>query len=297
MKIAVIVLTYNEEIHIQRCLERIKQVATNIHIYVIDSFSTDRTVDIAKKFGAIVIQRPWKNYADQFQFGMKQVPHDIDWVMRIDADEYISEDFLYDIQHKLLTLSNDVAGVYCGLRRIFLNKMIRFGLVNIRMLRLWRNGRGLMETRWMDEHIKLSGRAVNFRGYIIDHNLNNVGWWINKHNLYASREVVDVLMSKYSDNKNYSNLQITSPFGLKRFIKERIYNVMPCGVRSFLYFIWRYFIGLGFLDGFSGFAFHFLQGFWYRFLVDVKLTEVEIVMKRDGVDVKFAVQKVLDIEV
>lgn len=295
MKIAVVVLTYNEEIHIRRCLERIKSVANDI--YVIDSFSDDKTVEIATELGAVVIQRAWKNYADQFQFGMQQVSSDADWIMRIDADEYISDDFLHDIQNKLMALPRDVVGVYCGLRRIFINKMIRFGLVNIRMLRLWRNGCGSMETRWMDEHIKLNGRAVNFNGYIIDHNLNSIGWWITKHNSYASREVVDILMRKYCVDEHRSNLRITSPFGLKRFIKERIYNNMPCGLRSFLYFVWRYVIGLGFLDGFSGFAFHFLQGFWYRFLVDVKLVEVEQFMKKSNVNVKMAVKKVLGLDI
>lgn len=296
MKIVAIILTYNEEIHIERCLQRLSGIATDC--IVIDSFSNDKTVSIASELGAQVIQRTWKNYADQFKFGMEQVPADADWVMRVDADEYLSEDYIKDIKDKLLMISLDIAGVYCGLRRVFQGKLIRFGAVNIKMLRLWRHGKGTMETRWMDEHIKLNGKAIHFNGYIVDHNLNSLGWWTAKHNGYSAREVVDILNKQYNfDNQGVQKLNIKSPFGMKRWLKENVYNNLPGGLRAFAYFCFRYFFALGFLDGAAGLSFHFLQGFWYRFLVDAKLAEVKRIMAEDKCSVEDAVYKVLDIKI
>ncbi len=296
MKIVAVILTYNEEIHIERCLKRLQGVVTDF--IVIDSFSSDKTVAIAERYGAKVIQRSWKNYADQFKFGMEQVPNDANWIMRVDADEYLSKDYIFDIQHKLQKLDDDISGVYCGLRRVFQGKLIRFGAVNIKMLRLWRYGKGTMETRWMDEHIKLDGKAIHFDGYIVDHNLNSLSWWTSKHNGYSAREVVDILNKQYNFNRQgVQKLNIKSPFGVKRWLKENIYNNLPGGIRAFAYFCFRYFIALGFLDGAAGLSFHFLQGFWYRFLVDAKLAEVKRVMKEDSISIQAAIYKVLDIKV
>lgn len=296
MKIVAIILTFNEELHIQRCLERLQGVVSDF--FVIDSFSSDNTVKIAESYGAKVLQHKWVNYAEQFKWGMSQVDGDADWIMRVDADEYLSDVYIADIQNKLAALPMDVAGVYCGLRRIFQGKMIRFGAVNISMLRLWRFGKGTMETRWMDEHVKLDGKAVHFNGYIVDHNLNSLGWWTAKHNSYSAREVVDILNKEYQFlTSGVNKLNLKSPFGMKRWLKENVYAKLPGGVRAFAYFCYRYFLGLGFLDGAAGLSFHFLQGFWYRFLVDAKLAEVRRVMRESDLSVSAAIEKVLDINV
>jgi len=296
MKIVAIILTFNEELHIQRCLERLQGIVSDF--LVIDSFSSDNTVKIAESYGAKVLQHKWINYADQFKWGMSQVDSDADWIMRIDADEYLSADYAHAIQNKLLTLPLEVAGVYCGLRRIFQGKMIRFGAVNISMLRLWRFGKGTMETRWMDEHVKLDGKAIHFSGYIIDHNLNSLGWWTTKHNGYSAREVVDILNKEHQFlTTGVNKLNLKSPFGMKRWLKENVYAKLPGGIRAFAYFCYRYFFALGFLDGAAGLSFHFLQGFWYRFLVDAKLAEVKRVMRESNLSVSTAIQQVLDIDI
>ncbi|MBX9865722.1 MAG: glycosyltransferase family 2 protein [Burkholderiales bacterium] len=296
MKIVAIILTFNEELHIQRCLERLQGIASDF--LVIDCFSTDNTVQIAQSYGAKVLQRKWLNHADQFKWGMSQVDSDADWIMRVDADEYLSDVYIADIQNKLSTLPLEIAGVYCGLRRIFQGKMIRFGAVNISMLRLWRFGKGTMEIRWMDEHIKLAGPAVHFKGYIIDHNLNSLGYWIAKHNSYSAREVLEILNKEYRFlTTEVNKLDLKSPFGRKRWLKENVYAKLPGGIRAFAYFCYRYFFALGFLDGAAGLSFHFLQGFWYRFLVDAKLAEVKRVMRESNLSVSTAIQQVLDIDV
>ncbi len=296
LKIVAIILTYNEEKHIERCLNALKDIASEC--IIIDCYSNDRTVEIATNLGAKVYQRKWVNYSDQFKWGMAQVPADCDWVMRIDADEYVSDEFREDIKNRLQSLGDDIAGVYCGLRRFFQGRMIRFGAVNITMLRLWRNAKGAMETRWMDEHIKLSGKAIYFRGYIIDHNLNPLSWWVEKHNGYSAREVIDILNKEYNFIQPDSAKHNTeSPFGIKRWLKENVYYKLPSGIRAFMYFCFRYFFALGFLDGAAGFSFHFLQGFWYRYLVDAKLAEVKRIMAERKLDVKQAIYIVLNVRV
>ena len=131
----------------------------------------------------------------------------------------------------------------------------------------------------MDEHIVLSpgARFVTARGHLVDDNLKGITFWINKHNRYASREAVDLLNTKYPLLDRDEALQVVDDpqAKRKRRIKEKGYARLPVGLRAGLYFIYRYFVCLGFLDGYKGFIWHFMQGFWYRLLVDLKILEIE----------------------
>ena len=276
-KLSVIILTYNEEVHIKRCIESLQSVAKDI--FIVDSFSSDRTLDIAKELGAQVFQRKWKNYADQFQWGLDNCPIQTEWVMRLDADEYLNKNLQFGLQSILSNTPEHISGYICNLRNVFLGRSIRFGGYDpLKLLRVWRYKKGRIESRWMDEHIVLSeGATAPMLGEIIHNNLNNNEWWVEKHNKYANREMIDVISKKYdlfeidtqivkTDNKSAK---------IKRFIKVEIYNRLPPFVGPTLYFILRYILFLGFLDGKEGFAYHFLQGFWYRCLVDVRVIEAE----------------------
>ncbi len=150
----------------------------------------------------------------------------------------------------------------------------------------------------MDEHITVAGPTMDFRGALIDDNLNSLTWWTDKHNRYASREAVDLLNIKYGflPVDSIASLSDGSQASLKRWIKERVYARLPAGFRAFAYFFYRYVIRLGFLDGRAGTAFHVLQGFWYRYLVDAKVAEVERYMREEHCDVVEAIAAVLDIQ-
>lgn len=173
------------------------------------------------------------------------------------------------------------------------------GVFPVRVLRLFRLGRGRFENRWMDEHILVEGETVGFDGEIVDDNLNSLTWWTEKHNAYASREVVDLLNLEYGfmAHETVADLRSGQQAGLKRWIKENVYTRLPGGGRAFLYFLYRYVVRLGFLDGREGTAFHFLQGFWYRYLVDMKLFEVKAYMRRTNVDAVTAIRDVLGVDV
>jgi glycosyltransferase involved in cell wall biosynthesis len=298
MTLTVVILTKNEERHIVRAIGSVAGIADRV--FVIDSGSTDKTVDLAQAAGAEVLSKPWVNYATQFNWALDQLPADTDWVFRLDADEVVTDALASEIEAHLSSLSPAIAGVYISRRMTFLGRPIKWGGVfPVRVLRLFRHGRGRCENRWMDEHILVKGETANFQGEIVDDNLNSLTWWTEKHNAYASREVVDLLNLEYGfmTHETVANLRSGQQAGVKRWIKERVYARLPGGVRAFAYFLYRYLFRLGFLDGKEGTAFHVLQGFWYRYLVDMKLFEVKAYMRRTNVDVVTAIRDVLGMDV
>lgn len=296
--ITVIILAFNEEVHIARALNSVAEIAQRV--VVVDSGSTDETCKIAADLGAEVLQNPWTNHATQFNWALDQLKADTNWILRLDADEIVTPELAAEMVGSLENLKQEVAGVTIGRRITFLGRPIQYGgIFPIKVLRLFRNGQGRSENRWMDEHIKVAGETVEFKGEIVDDNLNSLTWWTEKHNNYASREVIDLLNLEYQ----FMPCDAAESFkggqqaGFKRWVKERVYARLPGGVRAFAYFFYRYVVRLGFLDGKQGAAFHVLQGFWYRFLVDAKLHEVRTYMKEHGVDPATAIDKVLEIKV
>lgn len=297
MKLVAIVLTFNESKHLARCLSSLEGVVDEV--LVADCFSSDNTCEIAREYGAKVVHNSWVNHATQFNWALSQVFDDVDWVLRIDADEYLTPQLAEEISSNLEGLPSTINGVYMNRRMFFQQKRLRFGGVfPIQVLRMFRLGSGRCENRWMDEHIKVNGNTAHFKGELIDNNLNSLTWWIEKHNMYASREAVDLLNLKYGfmPHDSVASLGSGSQSGFKRWVKERVYAKLPSGNRAISYFLYRYIVRLGFLDGRSGFAFHFLQGFWYRYLVDLKINEVQKYMALEGVDITAAIKDTLHID-
>lgn len=278
LDLTAIILTLNEELHIERCIRSIKLVADKI--IIVDSFSSDRTVEIAHSLGCEVVQHEFYNYATQYNWAIDNLPIDTEWLMRFDADEFLDVELQNEVQQTIANLDESISGIYLKRKVYFEGKWIRYGGTYPQtLLRIWRTGLGRCEQRWMDEHIVLStgSKTMIAKGHIVDDNLKGVSFWIDKHNKYASREAVDLLNLKYALFSNDNNLlAIDDPQAkYKRWIKEKIYARLPLGARAFLYFLYRYFLRLGFLDGSKGFIWHFMQGYWYRMLVDIKIRELE----------------------
>lgn len=274
--ISAIILTYNEEKHIARCIQSLKGLIDDV--FVIDSYSSDRTVEIAESLGARVFKNPWKNYATQFNWALENCPIQTDWVWRIDADEYLVPAKGVDIKKQLSGFADDITGVYVKRKVVFLGRALKYGgWYPVWHLKLWRAGVGFCENRWMDEHIKLSsGKTESIDCDQIDENLNDLSWWTDKHNSYSSRELIDLLdiqFNIFSQNTVVPKL-LGSGEQRKRWLKMRYVN-LPLFLRPAFYFIYRYFFKFGFLDGKAGFVWHVLQGFWYRFLVDAKIFELK----------------------
>lgn len=290
-KISVLILTFNEEKHIKRCIESLSPITKNI--FIIDSFSTDATVDVAESLGAKVYQNAWPgNHAKQFQWGLDNSPIETEWVMKMDADEFILPKLADEINSQLANVAKETSGVYIKRRVNFMGRWIKHGgYYPTWLLRIWRFKDGVMEQRWMDEHIKLnSGNTIQFENDIVDDNKNDLTWWTTKHNNYSTKEAVDILNTIYVF-KSYDEVEpnfFGSQEQRKRKLKH-IYARMPLFIRPFVYFIFRYFVKLGFLDGKPGLIWHFLQGFWYRFLVDAKINEIYLKAGKN----KESIQKVL----
>lgn len=273
--ITVILLTHNEEKHIARCIKSLQHIASSI--FVIDSFSADNTCNIAEQLGAEVYQNKWVNYSTQFNWALQNCPIKTDWTMRMDCDEYLLPELIKEINTKVPQADATTGGFIIKRRVYFMNRWIRYGgFYPHRLLRIWRTGTGTLEDRWMDEHVVLEkGITEALKHDMVDHNLNDLTWWINKHNHYATREMLDLLaiQEHTTSAQNVESSLGGEQYSRKRWIKENLYSKTPLFIRPIFYFLYRYFILFGFLDGFPGLIWHFLQGFWYRFLVDAKLYE------------------------
>ncbi|MBU7572041.1 MAG: glycosyltransferase family 2 protein [Hydrogenophaga sp.] len=278
MRITAIILTYNEAIHIERAIRSIQPFVDQI--CVVDSDSTDDTRDIARELGAEVHTHAFINQARQFQWALDTLDIRGEWVLRLDADEIIEHDLARRIATELPGLPADVVGIHFKRKHIFMDRWVRHGgRYPLVMLRLWRRGQGRVEDRWMDEHVVVQGgRTVTFEGGFADHNLHDLGYFTDKHNKYATREAIEVLNQRlglFARDEALNAHSASSQAALKRWVKERLYNRTPFTVSATLYFLYRYIVQLGFLDGRSGLVYHFLQGYWYRFLVGAKVMELE----------------------
>lgn len=276
--IAAIILTKNEEKHIARCIGSLQDACDEI--WVIDSFSTDRTCEIAEKLGAHVRQHPWKNYATQFNYAVHQCPIQAEWLWRIDADEFLEGSIGLAVKEAVTHCNEGVNGIRLQKRIDFMGKpLLHGGWYPSYHLKVFRKGHGDCENRWMDEHIRLSdGTCIIVKeGNQVDANLNNLTWWTEKHNGYATREMIDMLLMEYGlDDKAQ---EVMPKFWgteeqRKRWLKLK-YVKAPLFVRPFFNFFYRYILKAGFLDGKEGFIWHILQGFWYRMLVDAKIYELK----------------------
>jgi len=260
--ITAIILTYNEEIHIDRCIKSISKFVDEI--FIIDSFSNDNTIKKARKYKKVkIFKRQFIHQADQMNWALKNLQFKTDWIFRIDADEYI-----YKSKKNLFTnnLNDKNINGYIIDRKIkFLGKNINYGVTSPhKTLRLWRKGMAHYPNVSMDEHALVKGKISSLNVMIIDDNLYGFRYWVKKHINYSIREANEYLKL---NEKNY----IYDRSKANKFQKNQIYYNFPIFIRPFLLFIYSYFFKLGFLTGFKGFVFYFFQNLLYRLLVDINI--------------------------
>lgn len=276
--ISAFIITYNEEIHIERAIKNAQKYAKDV--YVLDSYSTDKTVEIAKSLGANVYQHKFRYHADQLNWGLKNIPFKTEWIWRQDADEYLTDELIEEIDQTLPHTTNNITAFTAPCLRKFLGKHIKHGILPLILLRLFKRGYAQWEDKKMDEHIYITkGEIGSFKNAFFDDNLNNLSWWTEKHNRYASKEAIDLLMTEYGLYKDTVVNSGEHSAAIRR--KKLKYIKMPLFWRAFAFFVLRYIFRLGFLDGKEGFLWHFLQGFWYRTLADAKVFEIK---KEHGFD-------------
>ena len=262
-EITVIVLTKNEEKNIEDCIRSAWQIASRV--IVVDSGSTDATVPLAEKLGAETCFHQWEGHAAQFNWALDNCKIETEWVFRLDADERISPELAEEINAKLSDkASASVDGYKMRLRIYFMNKWIKHGGThNPYFLRLFRFGKGRVDNKPMDEHIIVNGTVEKLDGDMIHYDYKGLDLWLNKHVWYSSLE-----LQMYTDGCSAEGTG-------EQKRKRSIYYRMPLFLRARLYYWYRYYFQLGFLDGTEGRIFLYLQSYWYRFLVDAKIYEMK----------------------
>lgn len=292
--LTVVILTKNEEKNLRKCIESFQGIAKRF--VIVDSFSTDETKSLCetldlelKQFGSKLdfYQNKWIDYATQLNWGLAHTDITTEWTMRMDADEELMVDLVEEISGKLPEVKQDVNGIILRRRVYFMGRWIKHGgRYPELLLRIFRTGKATCEQKIMDEHMILhEGRTVEFKNDLIDNNTKDLEWWTNKHNWYSNREVLDYQTNLDSELKEATLLgkgKSSKQAKVKRKVKNNGYYKLPKFFRAHLYFVYRYYIKLGFLDGPEGKIFHFLQAYWYRFLVDAKVYECEKFNKKMG---------------
>lgn len=270
-----IVLTKDEEKNLPDCLSSLRGFASRV--VVVDSGSTDRTVDIAREYGADVFTHPFHGYAHQFNWGLDNAGIDTEWVLRIDADERMTEAVKAECAPILeAKRESGVGGITMEADFYMLGRRLRFGGAKKRKLMIFRNGWGRIEQRYMDEHTILSeGRDVRIRARFDHYDFKSVGHFASKLVWYSGREVMDVLGAQGEEDLQNAGIRRT------RKLKTGLYYRLPRFFRVLCIFIFRYIVQLGFLDGAPGLIYHFMYSFMYRFLVDAKLYEAQKTGKYD----------------
>lgn len=298
LPITAIVMTYNEERNLEACLESIYHYVDDI--IVVDSISNDKTEEIAKKYTDKFYENKFINQAKQFIWTIANADIENEWIMRIDADERWTEEGFEELR-KIIE-ENSADGVYVKMKIYFMFQWIKYGgnYPNY-FLRVYKKSKGRMEDRWMDEHIKVDGKVIHSSIDVIEANYDrqeNIALWTTKHNGYSTREAIDFLIAKENMGKVDT---VANLFGnkteRKRWLKENIYFKVPLFVRPILYWIYRYFFQLGFLDGKRGFIYHTLHAFWYRFLVDTKVYQIQQLAKRNNLTIQEVVKDCYGMEI
>jgi glycosyltransferase involved in cell wall biosynthesis len=272
-----IVLTYNEELHLPRFLQSI--TGLNAPVFIVDSGSTDATVKIGEEFGAKLLYNPFQNHPTQWDFALKNCPVQTAWVICLDADQVVTP----ELKQYLINFKDEehinTNGFYFNRKNFFKGRWIKHGgFYPFYLLKMFRYGIGYSDTtEKMDHRFVVPGKAEIWKdGHLLEENLkeNNISFWIAKHNRYSD------LVAQQEVERMRSAVTLTekpafwgTPNERKAWYKQR-WQKLPRYVRPTLYFIQRIIFQLGILDGRTGVIFHFLQGFWFRLIVDIKIDEI-----------------------
>lgn len=275
-----IVLTFNEEKNIEECLQSLQPL--NADIFILDSGSTDRTLEICRRFTSNIFDHPFTNYGAQRNWALQNLPFNTEWVINVDADHRVTEGLAQELNDILSKpVAEDINGFLVSRRTMFMNKWIKHGghYPTYHAI-IFKKGFGSCEDKLYDQHFKIEGKTVILKNDIIDIITDSLNTFTARHNKWSDLEAQHQFFKQDEETQNNISGSLTgNPIQKRRYIKS-VYEKFPLFVRPFIYYFIRYFIRLGFLDGKEGLIFHFLQGFWFRFLVDAKIYELRKQQKK-----------------
>ena len=270
--LSVIVLTCNEETNLPECLDSLH--ALRCEIFVLDSGSTDATLQIAKSRGVSIHKHPFENYAAQRNWSQQHLPLNSPWLLHLDADERLTPELVTDINRVLADPPPGIQGFHLRKRTIFMGRWIRHGgHYTSYHLRHFRKDRGRCEDRLYDQHFVVDGPVTTLDHDYLDVVSSDINTWTLRHARWSRLEAQEMLSAVPANAIRVQSDPMGTHTQRKRWLREGVYGRAPLFIRPFLYWFYRYFFRLGFLDGTEGFIFHFLQGCWYRFLIDCEISE------------------------
>ncbi len=270
--VSVIILTFNEEENIAHAVASVIGWADDV--FVVDSYSSDRTVEIARTLGCNAVQNRFENFGAQRNFALSTLPLQSEWVLFLDADERLTQELKDEIRTRVA--ANPIEnGFFLKYRFMWMGQWIRRGYYPSWIVRLFRLGKAQCEARSVNEHMIVDGATGHLDHDFIHEDRKGLTEWIAKHNRYATREATELIRTL--ELRNHGEIH-ASLFGSqaqrKRWLKNRFWNHLPPLVRPFLYFGYRYFLTGAFLEGRAAFIFHFMHALWYQFLIDSKYLEM-----------------------
>jgi glycosyltransferase involved in cell wall biosynthesis len=273
----VIILTQNEEINIENCLESLGKYFDDI--WVIDSYSEDRTLEIAKAYGANILQHHFVDYASQRNWAIDNADLRYDWLMYIDADEQVTPQFCQELRQKITNPVPGIGGMSLQVDFIFLGRALRFARPAVPMLRVFRRGQARWGTKGSREYGLVKGEIIPIKERIIHWNKKPLADWIAKQVKNAIMESKGTI-SHALDNKIKNLTEEMDCFTYERswrfWVRSNIWDRLPKYWRPFPYFFYRYIVMGGFLDGKAGFAYCFLHALWYPLLIDMMIEESKV---------------------
>lgn len=296
--LSAIVMTLNEKPNLRDCLDSVSNFIDEI--IIVDCFSSDNTIEIAKKYTDKIYQNKWINYSQQYNWAVKNTDIKNEWILRLDADERWTKEGFEELRD--IIKKDKADGVYVKMKILFMGRWLKHGgFYPNYFLRVYKKSKGKMEDRWMDEHIRVDGRTLISNIDVIESNYDrqkNISLWTDKHNKYSTREAIEFLIQKH----NLRKVDTVAKFWgnkteRKRWMKEKFYFRLPLFIRPFLYYFYRYILKLGFLDGKEGFIYHYLHAFWYRFLVDVKVYQIEKLARQENKTITDVIKEHYNIDV
>ena len=266
MCVSVLILTLNEKVNLPGCLESVRW---SDDIVVFDSFSSDKTVEIAETAGARVVQRKFDNYATQRNAAFNDVQYKHPWVLMLDADERATPELYSEIRQA--TVNKSSVSLYRVRRKdIFWGKWLNrssgypswFG-------RLFKAGTVRVE-REVNEEYLTDGDIGHLRAHLIHYPFNKgIHHWLEKHNHYSSMEAEALLKETFS-RLEFRQILSSDPTKRRKFLKQLAYR-LPC--RPFIVFCYLYFFRMGFLDGIPGLTYCRLRSI-YEYMIDLKVKEI-----------------------
>lgn len=268
--LSVIILTFNEEVNLPACLDSL--CGLKCRLFVVDSGSTDKTIEIAKAAGAVIDSHPFLNYALQRNWALENLELMTTWVLNLDADERLTPELVAEINATVERPPENCDGFLFRKRTVFMGRWIRHGgHYPSYHLRLFRRSRGRCEDRMYDQHFVVDGNVLCLKNDYIDVVGSKLSTWSARHIRWAEMEVQEMTGAQSQGRQVKADAR-GDPVERRRWWRKT-YGQWPLFGRAFFYWFYRYFLRFGFLDGKEGLIFHFLQGFWFRFLVDAMIYE------------------------